>query len=826
MLKRCLTVTSRSLQIKGWKSKSCYILPMFPYPSGNLHMGHMRVYTISDVMAKYFRLNGYNVIHPMGWDSFGLPAENAAIERGLDPAEWTRNNIQIMKEQLSKIGVEFDWDRELSTCEPEYYKWTQSIFLKLYEHGLINRRYSPVYWDPVDKTVLADEQIDSSGRAWRSGALAERKNLEQWAVETPRYAKRLLDGLEKLTNDSRSWEEVAAFQANWIGKCDVYRFLLPVNGGDKGERFDLRLQDPTELCRAEFLMVLPNHPLAEHGKTGRYISKKTVRNIVTGNDLPVIVLEEGANLNDSNRFFMDARIGFAAKSELDKGMAKKFTFENGQTQIVTSADGILRLAEKEGAGGYLTSRKQSDWVVSRQRGWGTPIPMIKSPQGEYRPVPESMLPILGPQRGQVLPENGQLETDTLDTFFDSSWYYLRYLDPHNENCLADLEKQKEFMPVHLYVGGIEHADCHVFFARFISHFLHDIGLAATPEPFAQMLPQGMVKGLTFVGSEGQYLKGDEVEEVQGEYIRKDTKQSVKATYEKMSKSKGNGLDPMQIIDEFGVDMTRVQLLRAAAPRSDVNWSTNYLKGLTKWVERIRWLVDTYTSYRRSQPTAEPKNNEETDMYCKEVYNYHILNVSLCLELLHLHNTSIMNLQGLTSSLRKMDPEEIGTSKEAERCIHALVIMLQTVAPNISKELWAQLVTVNAYDESIREKDKELEQQKWPQIDPEADIEFIIRMLGITCVKASVPRQLIQHTSKEELLELAKQNYHKGFFDLLSEQNLTINDSRVRRRTGLYVCLDLDVPSTIKKDDVSAITKIWNDRKFQILKAEKKKQKAQ
>ncbi|CAD5210537.1 unnamed protein product [Bursaphelenchus xylophilus] len=825
MLKKCLSLTSSRVQGIRHKSKSCYILPMFPYPSGHLHLGHMRVYTISDVMARYFRLNGFDIIHPIGWDSFGLPAENAAIERGLDPAEWTQNNIREMKAQLLKIGVQFDWDRELSTCDPDYFKWTQNIFVKLYNSGLIHRRNSPVYWDPVDKTVLASEQIDSSGRAWRSGALAEKRNLKQWAVETPRYAKRLLDGLEKLSIQSRSWEEVAAIQANWIGKCDVYRFMLPVNGGDPDEYFDLRIQDPTELCRAEFILVLPSHPLAEPGKTGRYISKKTVRNIVTGSNLPVFVLDENAELNSVEPFFLESRLGYSRKCEVDKKLAKTYGLESIDNQVVMSTDGILSVAEKEGAGGYITSRKQSDWVVSRQRGWGTPIPMALNDQGEYRPVPESLLPVLGSMRGQSIDGIGKIETDTLDTFFDSSWYYLRYLDPHNQNCLADLRKQSEFMPVHLYIGGVEHADCHVFFARFISHFLHDIGLATTPEPFAQLLPQGVVKGLTFVQNDGKYLAEDQVEKAGEGYVAKDTRQSVKAVYEKMSKSKGNGTDPMDVINEFGVDMTRVQLLRSAAPRSDLNWSTKDLKGLTKWIERVRWLVSTYVSYRREQPNADAKNDPKTDEYCREAYNYHILNVSLCLELLHLHNTSIMNLQGLTSTLRKMDPEEIGTSKEAERCINALVVMLQVAAPNIANELWEELKSVEFYDESIREKEKTVSEQKWPEIDKDAKIEFIVRVLGTTCVKASVPRTEIESSSTTELLKTAKSEYHKEFFQMMQKEfNLDVNESRVRRRNGLYVCLDLEMPEKFTGADLDSILKRWLEHKSELRKAEKKVKK--
>ncbi|KAK6027892.1 tRNA ligase class I, partial [Ostertagia ostertagi] len=373
---------------------------MFPYPSGSLHMGHMRVYTISDVTARYYRLNGFDVIHPIGWDAFGLPAENAARERGVDPRQWTLSNIESMKNQLEKTGILFDWDREISTCDPSYYRWTQWIFLRLYEHGLLRRILAEVNWDPVDNTVLAAEQIDSEGRSWRSGAVVEKRKLRQWMVETPRYAK---------DDRHQPMEEL----------LDLHRLPFSVLNG------------------------------------------------ISGVWMPVIVVPENYG---GPPMHLNAR--HHSKSRQDRRALMPMNLRD-----------VQEIAKFGNYGGYMTSRTLQDWVVSRQRSWGTPIPMILSPDGMTAvPLDNDQLPLLqGQERGGKVPcdrlkgGEGHYETDTLDTFFDSAWYYLRYLDPHNQNALLSKEASAK-MPVDIYVGGIEHAAVHMFFARFISYFLTDIGV--------------------------------------------------------------------------------------------------------------------------------------------------------------------------------------------------------------------------------------------------------------------------------------------------------------------------------------------------------------
>uniref|UniRef100_A0A183BKP5 leucine--tRNA ligase n=1 Tax=Globodera pallida TaxID=36090 RepID=A0A183BKP5_GLOPA len=445
-------------------------LSMFPYPSGRLHMGHLRVYTLSDALSRYYALKGYRVVHPIGWDAFGLPAENAAREKGIDAAEWTYKNIEEMRSQLTKTGVNFDWDREIFTCKPEYFQWTQWIFLQLYKHGLVRKTLSEVNWDPVDGTVLADEQVDENGCSWRSGAPVEKRRLRQWAVDTPRYAKRMLDGLGPLEFD---WRGVADIQAAWIGTCDVYRFLLktevpaPNNGQpcvDGDEQFDLRLADPAQLGGAQFVVISKEHSLAREaekrakladGELFTILENLCVINFVTGHRLPVVISHAKAAPKDN--FILNARLGNASSTDpLDKAVSARLGLNASSSHIGISAEEVLMLAKDNNLGGYLTSQTLRDWIVSRQRAWGTPIPMVLAehddgpPAGNasltaVEPMAEHRLPLLSAQRGQrteaaSLPSGwGRVETDTLDTYFDSSWYYLRYLDPNNEKMAFNPE---------------------------------------------------------------------------------------------------------------------------------------------------------------------------------------------------------------------------------------------------------------------------------------------------------------------------------------------------------------------------------------------------
>ncbi|CAI4225836.1 unnamed protein product [Auanema sp. JU1783] len=804
----------------GNKAKK-YVLSMFPYPSGVLHMGHMRVYTISDVTARYYRLNGFNVIHPIGWDAFGLPAENAARDRKVDPKEWTVGNIKTMKEQLLRTGVQFDWERELFTCESDYYKWTQWIFCRLFEKGLLKRNLAEVNWDPVDGTVLAAEQIDSEGRSWRSGVKAEKKKLRQWLIETPRYAKRLSEGLKKVEN----WHDVADIQSNWIGRCDVRRFMFPIKN-DAGEMMeellDLRLKDAHAISNGWFVVLRQGHSLSDPTKKDSldtYLLPIKVLNGVNGSWMSVVVVPKSY---DGPEMFLDSRLG---DSVVDEQLISRFQLGNPKKVMPMTMNDIEEIASFGGFGGYETSRTLQDWVVSRQRKWGTPIPMVISPDGKKAcPLANTFLPLIqgtvdGSQKipcDQFSDGYGFIETDTLDTFFDSAWYYLRYLDPKNDNFLISKEATTD-MPVDVYVGGVEHAAVHMFFARFISYFLTDIGVTNFHEPFKHLIPQGIVRGKTFVVPEtGLYVKPEEV-------IWTDSKPKTKngeilsIEYEKMSKSKHNGVDPLSVLNRDGIDMIRLQLLEAAAPRQAINWGESDTKGLKKWLDRVAWVVSTYIEQRSpSNTTATTRNVEAT---LKETYNYFVRNISMCLEVLHLHNTALARLQGMTNALRKTDPHVLGSSEQAERLVHALVTMLQIYAPHTATELWKALISVETISKFKRNESIAL--QPWPEVDDDCDIDFTLMINGISAGRVSTPRKEVENLSFPEAVERSRNVEHKDFLQRIATKGVEVTYDSVSKREGFHLTINATVRS---EEDVRKIQKTLDEIQFEKRKSVSKTKK--
>uniref|UniRef100_A0A0N4W935 leucine--tRNA ligase n=1 Tax=Haemonchus placei TaxID=6290 RepID=A0A0N4W935_HAEPC len=799
---------SQKLDEKRKDGPSKYILSMFPYPSGSLHMGHMRVYTISDVTARYFRLNGYDVIHPIGWDAFGLPAENAARERGVDPRQWTLYNIESMRSQLLKTGILFDWDREISTCDPSYYRWTQWIFLRLHEHGLLRRNLAEVNWDPVDNTVLAAEQIDSEGRSWRSGAIAEKRKLRQWMVETPRYAKRLSDGLQKLSN----WHEVADIQSNWIGKCDVYRFLFPLRD-DKHqpmeELLDLRVEDPVNVARATFIVIRHGHPLSDHERSSvdsPYCLGVSVLNGISGVWMPVIVVPENY---DGPPMHLNARCGDLTA---DRPLLEQFKIARDQRALMPmNLNDVQEIAKFGNFGGYMTSRTLQDWVVSRQRAWGTPIPVILSPDGKTAvPLADNQLPLLQGQEAGRKVACDRLEGG--EGYYETDTYYLRYLDPKNQNALLSREAATK-MPVDIYVGGIEHAAVHMFFARFISYFLTDIGVTQVHEPFRDLIPQGIVRGKTFIDTEGRYVPRSDVVTEGNDYVSKDGSK-LSMSFEKMSKSKGNGVDPLDVLEKVGVDMARLQLLDTAAPRQAINWEESDLKGLKKWIDRVAWVVSAYIEVRKRtvEKSLEVSTTTSTmEEHLRECYNYFVRNASVCLEVFNLHNTALARLQGLTNALRKIDPSVLGSSPEAERCIFALVTMMQVYTPYLAAELWAALQSVPPIRAEITTSSR-LDDVPWPQVDPDCDIDLILivryllcplckekkeiswlskeerrkvmRMVNdIVCGRIEAPRKEIEHLSMEELIARAKSVEHHDMFESLEKNGFTFKSITRTAREG-------------------------------------------
>ncbi|GMR54275.1 hypothetical protein PMAYCL1PPCAC_24470, partial [Pristionchus mayeri] len=778
-------------------NQSMYILSQFPYPSGTMHMGHLRVYTISDVIARYYRANGHEVIHPMGWDAFGLPAENAARERGVDPAEWTKSNIESMRGQLLKTGIHFDWDREINTSSPDFYRWTQWIFTQMHRAGLVRRGMNEVNWDPVDNTVLAAEQIDADGRSWRSGAVAEKRRMNTWLIETPRYAKRLLYGLSSLGG---RWHEVADIQANWIGRCDVRRFMMPVrtrgsSSSSSGplEFIDLRLSDPLSLPSAGFVLLSATDTLVKNdgrSKEQPYISSLEALNVVTFRFLPVVVVPkeylDGTNATHGGsapECVMGARL---SHEEADAQLAATLGLEmrsekRGGTVSTMTLNDVEEIAAFGGYGGYLTSRNLMDWAVSRQRAWGTPIPMILGEDGSASAVPADRLPVMSGQRGQKVEGSSSYsyETDTLDTFFDSAWYYLRYLDPKNEKKLVDPQLASRHMPVDVYVGGVEHAALHLYYARFFSYFLADIGAVkyeGTLEPFKHLVPQGIVKGVTYVDeASGRYVKASDVD-LSGDNPRvRDGSSSgveggreLKVVYEKMSKSKHNGVDPVTVLEKDGIDLARLQLLDAAAPREIINWGEQDLNVLDLWIHRLSWIVNAYVEGRKGVERGDATKTpaiEEQEMELRAAYNNFVRNVGMTVEE-HLLNTSIHHLHGLANTLKKVNKTVLANSVQAERCIYALITMLQAFAPHTAAELYAAMQQVQPIE---MQPAASVLEQPWPEVDADAVIDLILNVNGFYCGRAPANRELVEDLSLEELIARASSHEHSHLMEWLREK---------------------------------------------------------
>lgn len=576
-----------------------YVLSMFPYPSGHLHMGHVRVYSISDCMARYQRLHGKNVLQPMGWDAFGLPAENAAIQRNIPAAEWTRDNIRHMKEQLQSLGTSFDWDCELATCTPEYYRWTQELFIKLFEQGLAYQREALVNWDPVDNTVLAEEQVDANGRSWRSGAKVEKRLLRQWFVKTTKFAKALYDGLNDLIVED--WKDIIKVQKHWIGECDGYSFTLRVEPSLSSPVKDLTVwtQSPEYLLNDCFVAIKSSH-LLNSGQGDKRVTDRlsgyTLTNPFTGSQIPIIITDSVLFPMGRSGATSDIYLGLPDLHEDDAQLFEKYKLERSSTEKQIRGDvdrqTVLEKATELDIGGYPISSKLQDWLISRQRYWGTPIPIVHCDSCGAVPDKRENLPVTLEcvKKGHAeCPKCGQparRESDTMDTFVDSSWYFLRYLDSKNETEIFDKTKAREMMPVDLYIGGKEHAELHLYYARFINHFLHSQGLVPEPEPFKRLLVQGMVMGRSFrVKETGKYVTEKEVEVLdakKGKAVERGTGKQVVVTWEKMSKSKVNGVDPAEIINEYGCDATRLFILGNVAPMSHRNWSTDSECG---WMRR-------------------------------------------------------------------------------------------------------------------------------------------------------------------------------------------------------------------------------------------------
>ncbi len=664
--------------------KKFYCLEMFPYPSGKIHMGHVRNYTIGDVLARIKSMQGYNVLHPMGWDSFGLPAENAAKENNLHPKNWTESNISMMKNQLKKMGLSLDWNREISTCSEDYYKHQQLFFLELYEKGLVYRKENYVNWDPVEQTVLANEQV-IDGKGWRSGVPVERKKLNQWFFNISKFSEELLEGLDNLKN----WpDKVKTMQKNWIGKsfgCEIDFKIegnLPIN---KIKCFTTR---PDTLFGFSFLAVSVDHPISKHFLKDPEFIKFREECSKTGTTEESIALGEKIGFKTNlfainpldekqkvpvffaNFVLMDygfgAVFGCPAHDQRDLDFANKYNLKiktvvrpidednnfvvqkeayTGPGLIINSKflDGLkvpdesiiktIKIIEEKEIGKKKINFRLKDWGVSRQRYWGCPIPMAYDKNGNVFPIPKKNLPVKLPEnidlnsKGNPLDNanewkkikiNGQeltRETDTLDTFVDSSWYFIRFCSPNNKNYGFDYEEMKYWMPVDQYIGGVEHAILHLLYSRFFTMALNykndNFNLY---EPFKGLFTQGMVCHETYKNKDNKWLSPDEVETKDGKnYFLKDnpSKKIIVGPSESMSKSKKNTIDPEKIIENYGADSVRLFMLSDSPPEKDVQWSDQGMVACYKFIQKLWTLHEKIKTKLKKQESSEGKNDELT-----------------------------------------------------------------------------------------------------------------------------------------------------------------------------------------------------------------------
>lgn len=738
-----------------------YVLEMFPYPSGRIHMGHVRNYTMGDVLARFRRMQGFEVLHPMGWDAFGMPAENAAMEKKVHPGEWTRANIASMRSQLKTLGFAFDWSRELATCEPDYYGQEQALFIDLFEGGLVYRKESAVNWDPVDMTVLANEQV-IDGKGWRSGAQVEKRKLSQWFLKITDFAEELLDGLK----DLKGWpEKVRTMQENWIGKSQGLQFHFVLAGKQQDiETVEVFSTRPDTIFGASFIALSADHPLArqlaennqkladfceECKKTGTTAAEletmekkgfdtglKAVHPFDPSWELPVYV---------ANFVLMDygtgAVFGVPAHDQRDLDFARKYELPvtrvvaatgdedapihdeaytgpgklvNSRTldgmDIETAQKTVIDRAEAEGWGKAQTTWRLRDWGVSRQRYWGTPIPIIHCETCGAVPVPKDQLPVVLPEDvsfdipGNPLerhptwshadcPKCGKAarrETDTLDTFVDSSWYFLRFASQPDDKPF-DPEIVKKWMPVSQYIGGIEHAILHLLYARFWTRALASIGKLDFNEPFDSLFTQGMVTHETYKHGDGSWLSPEEVRKNGTDWeVIADNSPVVTGRVEKMSKSKKNVVDPDPIIEQYGADAVRFFMLSDSPPERDLPWSESGIEGSWRFVQRL-WRL--FTSI------AGQEANTGEDKPLKRKLHQTIAGVASDIEDLSF-NKAVAKIFELVNMIEKAAP-----SADRDEAVRSLAIIASPMVPHIAEEAWALL----GHDDLIAN-------APWPKVD--------------------------------------------------------------------------------------------------------------
>jgi leucyl-tRNA synthetase len=774
-----------------------YCLSMFPYPSGRLHMGHVRNYTIGDVIARYQRMRGKNVLQPMGWDAFGLPAENAAIKQGIPPSQWTRSNIAYMKDQLKRMGFGYDWDRELSTCDPSYYKWEQWLFTRLMDKGLAYRATAVVNWDPVDQTVLANEQV-IDGRGWRSGAPVEKREIEQWFVRITDYAQELLDAIDGLDG----WpEQVRTMQRNWIGRSEGVFMELGIEGAD--EKLGIYTTRPDTVMGVTYVAVAAAHPLARraaaadheltafieacrHGgvseaevetmeKRGHRLSVRALHP-VTGEPVPIFAANfvlmgygTGAVMavpaHDQRDWEFAERYGIPKRQVVyaaDDGpcgiengayVEKGILRHSGPFDGLTSEEAFDAVADwlaERGLGGKRVNFRLRDWGVSRQRYWGCPIPVIREPSGGTRPatdlpvrLPEDVVvdgsgsPLKGMAAFSDLGNGETRETDTFDTFFESSWYYARYCSYDCVTAMLDA-RAKYWLPVDQYVGGIEHAVLHLLYARFFHKLMRDEGLVDCDEPFARLLTQGMVVAETYFREDADgrrhWYNPADVEAERDEkgrllraVLREDGLSVRFGGMEKMSKSKNNGVDPQVLVDRYGADTVRLYTVFTAPPDQSLEWSDEGVEGASRFLKRLWSLaVDGLAPGAGGDSAgkgldAETARREIHVALKKALFDYDRQQfntvVSACMIMVNVLYRLNLSTQAGRAVLRE------GLS--------IILRLLGPIAPHVTHHLWREL----GFGADLLEAD-------WPEVDQQAlerdRIAYVVQVNGKVRGKIDVP----------------------------------------------------------------------------------------
>ena len=786
-----------------------YVLEMFPYPSGRIHVGHLRNYTIGDVIARFKLAQGHAVLHPMGWDAFGLPAENAAIKQKVHPAIWTKKNIAIMREQLHPVGFAYDWQREIATCDPEYYRHEQKMFLDFLQAGLAYRKEALVNWDPVDQTVLANEQV-IDGKGWRSGAPVERRKLNQWFLKITDFAEDLLDGLKTLTG----WpEHVRLMQEKWIGKSEGATIFFTIEGRE--EKLEVYTTRPDTLFGAAFCAIAPDHPLSlslaegnaelaafieecSHLAASEEVLEKAEKKgfdtglriqhpFVAGATLPLYVANfvlmgygtgaifgcpahDQRDLDFARKYQLPVRVVVSPEGEMvtveetaytDDGVLVNSDFLNGKP-VDTAKHEVIRRLKEIGIGEGKTNYRLRDWGVSRQRFWGCPIPVIYCDDCGVVPVPEKDLPVRLPDDvtfdgcGNPLvhhhswkhvdcPSCGKAatrETDTFDTFFESSWYFARFCSPGEEARPFDPEAASRWLPVNQYIGGVEHAVLHLLYARFFTRALKHCGYWDLEEPFSALLTQGMVCHQTFQREDGEWLYPEQVERQKGQFVEKETGAPVRAgRVEKMSKSKCNVVDSDAIVARYGADTARLFMLSDSPPERDLEWSEAGVEGTYRYLGRLWRLTERAVEI----PDVLPDVAEAGLKEIRQMIHRTIRQVTESIQAFHL-NKAVALVRELTNRLEKLDATNASAQAVLREGVEAALRLFNPMIPHITEACWERLGHTTM-----------LAQTSWPEYDEALTQEETITMAVQVNGKMRATIALKRDAAEAEAREVALQD---------------------------------------------------------------------